>query len=503
MSNKLSIHFLNSSYYLIMKNIRSDITEFRKNKGFKTKDVLMRSIEEHCRSNEIKPFGDKTLQRMENEFIASEKTINIVASVLNVSPDDLKIDKTRKKLPKTEDIPLERFSEINLMPLRTIKSPFFNKNISVSTKRKFIIDVGRADNWGQHRATKQFMSLIDNYSKIKADPINEVKSDNFGSQEELKKMFDLEDDIQELIDALVEGYEFESSQDSYDSNPIVYAQSQRGKKLNPIYIYYGLHPFTTYWPYPKSWWKDNTPLGQFTEYFDGEDSLSTFNPNKPNEYILAPVSNLYSFFVLCRHPKLQKITYNNLVSKTVLEDMDIVYKKQQNGDFSFKNLGTKIIGKSYTASTFKAMLKTISEGLRSELPNNILKDFNFIYGSEDKLNFDNGMPKDPDDWRVETQIRQDKCYEIITNDSRFYNVVKFDDWASLSKSFTLDDNLDQKSRQAWIKKKNYKIVLEEYVSKLLPYYDYNVKKTCEIILEGGKTLTKALEKSGPYSYEDI
>ena len=129
-----------------------------------------------------------------------------------------------------------------------------------------------------------------------------------------------------------------------------------------------------------------------------------------------------------------------------------------------------------------------------------MKDFNFIYGSEDKLKFDNGMPKDPDDWLAETEERVEKCYDTITKDSRFYNLVKFEDIPL--KSFKIEDNIDQKSREAWIKKTNF-FLLRDYISQLLPHYDYDEKKTIETILNGGKKLGVELKKSKPITVEDI
>ena len=45
--------------------VRDRLIEIRKSKGFKTRDMLMRSIEKFCKENNEKSFTDKTLQRME------------------------------------------------------------------------------------------------------------------------------------------------------------------------------------------------------------------------------------------------------------------------------------------------------------------------------------------------------------------------------------------------------------------------------------------------------
>ena len=103
------------------KNVTDKLIEIRKSKGFKTRDMLMRSIEKFCKENNEKSFTDKTLQRMEKQQVASEKTISIVAAVLNIEPNNLRIG---SKVNYTKVITDEAYSEIILIRLDTIKNKY-------------------------------------------------------------------------------------------------------------------------------------------------------------------------------------------------------------------------------------------------------------------------------------------------------------------------------------------------------------------------------------------
>ena len=98
------------------KNVNAAIKQIRINKGFKTRDLLMRSVEKYCKDNKQKVVGEKTIQRMENDLIASEYTISVVSKVLNITPEDLKINVQQNSKNK---IPEEVYSTINLKKLES------------------------------------------------------------------------------------------------------------------------------------------------------------------------------------------------------------------------------------------------------------------------------------------------------------------------------------------------------------------------------------------------
>ena len=510
------------------KNIRSDFVQLRESRGFKTKKSLMRAIEEHCKKNGIPSFKDKTLQRMEKHNSASENTIKIISAVLNISEENLKLTIKKKgdvKKSFVDDIPLERFSEIPLIRLSSLKSKYFKKYLPLSTKRKVIMDIGDTENDNQFIAAKRFIYLLDKLAKEEKDIVKLVESDSFGSYADLQKKVNLEDELQKLLDGLQSGYKFEIEEETETTDFICYPNPNKRKQLNPIYIYYGTHPYVTYWPFPKMMFEDKMNfIGVFKNHFDGikftqKDTGFTYDPDEKNNYVLCALSNMYSFFILSRHPNLEKITYKNQVSKIILEDQNIIRELIKDGTIKdadpnfglerLENSGVRIIGKTVSSQNYNQLLKSIKNqeplalegpGVLENLPNNLLEDFTFIYGAEDKFNFDNGMPRDPDDWLVETNNRIEKCYEIIINDSRFYNLVKYADFLEY---FKITDNIDQKSRESWVKKRGFRFETKEMISQLLSHYDYDINKTTETILEGGNKLDEELKKSKPITIEDI
>ena len=188
------------------KNVTDKIIEIRKSKGFKTRDMLMNSIEKYCKENDEKAFGDKTLQRMEKNQIASEKTIRIVSSVLKLNPEDLKLN-SNNKLPKKIIID-KAYSHILLRKFQTINNKSFQDNFSKTNKRKFILDLAEIKNYGQKLAINKFIELIDLYSMNKLDIIKKIKSDDFGSTSLTNSKNYYEDKIEDYIRSFSNGYQF-------------------------------------------------------------------------------------------------------------------------------------------------------------------------------------------------------------------------------------------------------------------------------------------------------
>ena len=111
------------------KNVRKDIKEFRQKLGFKTRDLLMGNIEDYCKSNkEIKKIiNEKTIQRMENDFFASDHTLKIYSAVLKVEVNQL-LEESQKN------------SKFELESYKNIITDFLNKNIELS---RLIIDINQ------------------------------------------------------------------------------------------------------------------------------------------------------------------------------------------------------------------------------------------------------------------------------------------------------------------------------------------------------------------------
>jgi len=489
------------------KNVTDKLIEIRKSKGFKTRDMLMRSIEKFCKENNEKSFTDKTLQRMEKQQVASEKTISIVAAVLNIEPNNLRIG---SKVNYTKVITDEAYSEIILIRLDTIKNKYFQNNFSKTEKRKFIMDIADCDDHNQKKIIKEFIKLIDGYSEKKTDILKKIDADNFGSLEEVNSNISLEDELESILNSLGGGIQF-----YYPEYSNQYYPQPEWERIKPIYIYYGMHPYATYWPVPTPFYKtklNDSISGGFSKHFPNkkfsDPSGYTYYPDKINDFVLAPLSNLYSFFVISTHPNLNKITYNNQVSKVIVKDWSAVANTlQQNNldkdiDFNrdeniFKNIETKILGKKFKG-LFDNIIKDIYHGVDG-LPKNYLdeSDFNIIYGADktkDKI------PADPDDFLTWFDEKAFKCYFKILSDAKFYNYVKS---TSMEKYLNVEDNISYLTRDKWMKERKLYSALNEDIKQLLGHYDFKIDDVTKIILEGGKKLEEALEKSRPLTEEDI
>lgn len=483
------------------KNVTDKLIEIRKSKGFKTRDLLMRSIEKYCKDNKEQAFGDKTLQRMEKNQVASEKTIAIVATVLNMDPSHLKID---SKVNYSKVIHDEAYSEIKLIKLDTIKNKYFQNNFSKTEKRKFIMDIASCDDYNQKQVIKIFIKLIDNYSEKKTDILKKIKTDNFGSLEDVNSNISLEEELESITVALNSGIQFYNP----DYSNEFYPQPARDR-IKPLYIYYGMHPYATYWPVPIDFYRTKlheTVGGGFSEYFDNQrlhdpDSGYDYFPDKKNNFVLAPLTQLYSFFIISTHPNLKKITYNNQVSKIVMNDWNTIAEKldqhnlesdlnnNDNKKSMFKNIETKILGKKFDG-LFDNIIKDISRGIDG-LPKNFLEesDFNIIYGSDEKKD---EIPRDPDDFMDWSNKKTSECYYNILSDSKFYNYIKFE---GMKEHFKIEDNISYETRDKWIKKSKMFSSLNDDIEQLLSYYDYKVNDVTKIILEGGKKLEVALKET--------
>ena len=490
------------------KNVTDKLIEIRKSKGFKTRDMLMRSIEKYCKENNEQKFGDKTLQRMEKNQTASEKTISIVAAVLNIEPNLLK---KNSDVNYSEIIPDEAYSEIQLVKLDTIKNKYFQNNFSKTEKRKFIMDIASCDDYNQKQVIKKFVKLIDEYSEKKTDILKKIESDNFGSLEEVNSNLTLEEELESITVAFNSGIQFYQIEHLGE----FYPQPQKDR-IKPLYIYYGMHPYATYWPVPIDFYRtklNETVGGGFSKYFPNKrlhDPKTGYDyfPDKINDFVLAPLQMIYSFFVISTHPNLKKITYNNQVSKIIVEDWNTIAKNldqntlrdsldDDNSKKYFKNIETKILGKKFKG-LFDNIIRDIYHGIDG-LPKNFLEDsdFNIIYGSDKKKD---EVPSDPDDFLAWAKRKQAICYSTILNFPSFYSYVKH---LGNEKHFKTEDNLSFKSRNKWIEDRKLKDCLMADIDQLLPHFDYDVHKVIDVVHEGGKKFEDALEKSKLLTEEDI
>ena len=283
---------------------------------------------------------------------ASENTINVVAAVLNVNPEELK---DRGQTPPKKKIPEEAYSTINLKRLETVSSNYFKDNFSESEKRKFILELGSNTKGGQIQAVKQFMSLVDSYAKLSTNIIDQIKSDEFGESSLIGQKLEIESEINFDLENLKSGCGWELNDEMY----WIPSYINEGP-TNPIYIYFDTHPYTTYWPTPEEFYLSKiaeSPSGGFSKIFDGScEKRDIFNeilyhPSQSQTFVLAPYSWLYSIFLISNESNIEKLTYKNMVSKIVMLEWQRV---ADSGHYKVLEPKNNIIGK-----TFKGLFDNI------------------------------------------------------------------------------------------------------------------------------------------------
>lgn len=480
------------------KNVNAAIKQIRINKGFKTRDLLMRSVEKYCKDNKQKVVGEKTIQRMENDLIASEYTISVVSKVLNITPEDLKINVQQNSKNK---IPEEVYSTINLKKLDSVSANYFKENFNKTGKRKFIIELGNNIQPGQVRAVQQFVKYIDDYADTSNNVIDQIMTDDFGSSKLVNDKLAAEHMIDTYLKAFKIGnsWQWEGAYESaaFDAEKL-FVPSKKVEKSNPIYVYYDSHPYATYWPVPSYFYEnkiEESAGGGFSKFFDGskpiwDGGVIKYDPSKSQKFILAPVTILYSLFFITNEPNISQLTYRNMVSKIVLKEWERIAK---NGGFKTLKPENQILGKQYEG-LFDNILKDILGGIDG-LPKNYLEDSDFtkIYMSENKF-FGTSIPG-PEEFA--------DCYEKVINNKRFFNYLN---WGAREKGLILKENSpenkNRSTREKWLKKRNAEWVIHEDIEQLIYYLD-SVDEAAELILTGGEKLTEALIKSRTPTLDDI
>ena len=304
--------------------------------------------------------------------------------------------------------------------------------------------------------------------------------------------------------------------DNEDPHP-----QENWEKITPIYIYYGSHPYATYWPVPEEFYQ--TKLienlgGGFSKYFENEsfEDKKTgyiYDSTKTRIFTLAPLTLIYSFFVISTHPNLDKLTYNNEVSKIVMDEWENIsklnYSSQEEFELDielntpkpfFSNLNNQILGKKFVG-LFENIVHDITHS--NDFPKNYIDDtdLNIIYGP----NMETYSYDDPDDYISILNTTVDECIEKILSDAQFYNYVKII-IINLKVKFSLEDNLNSDSRRKWLIKNKLITEMKDEVNQMIGYYwkgldEKNrlesIEKVNKIFLKGGKEFFGELKKTRP------
>lgn len=489
------------------KNVRKDIKEFRQKLGFKTRDLLMGNIEDYCRSNkEIKKIiNEKTIQRMENDFFASDHTLKIYSAVLKVEVDQL-LEKNQKNLIfKNEN---EIFSTSSSYVKRILNHKDLIEITQNCSKRKFIMDFNE-DNlvYGQNEGIKHAIEFIDKSTlATKGDLTTLIEDDDFGNQEKNKVNKDYQVCLNETIKGLEKGNQWISWDEVEDitrgslqgtKRPETDAEEMmkwipsESKNKYQIYTHGAKIFFDTFWPFEEFYFKKNIiNKGVFSnKIFDPKKEKridapgeTIYDPHGVNNYILVPVRLYYSIIIFSSRPSIDSINIKNNVGNIIASDL--------------MNEGNeKILYKKFN-STFNQVINDLSN--RDIYPKNYLDetDINIIY-AKDKFIYD------ADDYLYTLNELSEKCRDEILADNKFYNLVKFLNKGSFKREFNIEDNIDYNSRKKWLEKYNEFDFLLEDIKQIFGYHwqgkeiNETIEKVKNIFLEAGDNLSKELKKTTP------
>ena len=489
------------------KNIRKDIKEFRQKLGFKTRDLLMGNIEEYCNKDKDikKPINEKTIQRMENDFFATDLTLKVYAAALKVQPDQLLEENHKSFRFKKED----EVTSTNSFVKKILTNKDLMEITQNSKKRKFIMDFNEDNsNYGQNEGIKQAIEFIDKCTLTnKVNITSLIKDDEFGNQEKNKKNKDYNFCLNQTIKNLESGNEWMSWEevenatiDSFDTwgpetdaEKMMWGITKESKKKYPIYVFGAKIFFDTFWPFEKNYFEKNIKEKGLFVYDIFDPNIQNrieasgdliYDPQGINNYILLPVRLNYSIIIFSSNPNIHSINIKNNISSVVSADL-------------INDGNEKILYKEFN-STFDEVIQDISNN--HFYPKNYLDeaDINIIYSKDEFVS-------DPDDFQSVIKESSEKCLERILSDSKFYNYVKFlNSKIKILNRFSLEDNIDYSSREKWlVKHNNYNLLLES-IEQIFGYYwnghngkeaNQTIDKVTNIFLEAGDELSKELIKT--------
>ena len=505
--------------------IRKDIKDFRKAKGIKTTQELLSTIYEKLDKSKItkeqkenvikenKYFFQKSVQRLENNFVASEKTADMYTKALKVERNAISADQQDNSI-KTFKLEPYNFEQIN--SYRDLV-----RILNKSKKRKIILDYD--ENYlvpGQSEIINELIKYIDkvrinrkNMSSVfEADSFEEKKIDN----PELK----YGSNINEILKWLKIGREwltrknYENKRrdhqklDEYETDTGKHYQdyyflrdfnksinlipSQDEYPSKPIFLKAAEFKFWSYWPYDVDTVSKNP-------------AEIVYNANLPEDrkvekqYVTKILAIDYVLLVFSHNKNLSKYTVANPAYNSVIS----IINKDLNS--------LKFINKKINANFEE--VQNIIESDPEFYPKNYLEesDINLIYSDPSEYL---KMPEDYEDFVFAIQENSEKIFDKIVNDKRFLNYLMNQYPFAKNNNIEVgtekipvkEINKDRKSRLSFMKKTNLTGFLMEDIRNVFTYYfditfkgsvEDLVQKVAEIFLVGGDDLNKELKKTRP------
>lgn len=506
--------------------IRKDIKDFRKAKGIKSTQELLSTIYEKLDKSKVtkeqreniakenKYFFQKTIQRLENNFQASEKTAEMYAKALGVSRNDISADKQDNS---TKILELEPYNFEQINSYRDL-----TKIIDKSRKRKIILDYNENSLLpGQSEIISELIKRVDKAKINLKNMSNVFEADSFEIKELnnselnhgvainnilaglkngnawIKKehykdnigrfsSFDDREDVQELIAEEINYFK------SYNKDLSLIPSNSTNDGRNPIFLKAAEFRFWSYWPYEE----DSVSQNPAEIVYDA----NLPKDRKSKKYYVTKVLAIdYLLLVFSNNQNLSKYTVANPAYNSVISVID-------------KNLNSlKFINKKLNAN-----FDEVENILKSDpefYPKNYLEesDINLIYSDPGEYL---KQPEDYEDFIFSIKENSEKIFDNIISNKRFINYLVFeypnakeDNIVLKSKKISVKEiNKDKKSRLSFMKKTNLTDFLMEDIQNVFTYYfdstfkgsveDLNQKVT-EIFLVGGQELEEELKKTRP------
>ena len=512
--------------------IRKDIKDFRKSKGFKTIKVLLPTIYKNLSDKDKlkekqredaskgKYFFQKSIQRLENNFYASEKTADMYTKALGVNRKDIEEDKQQNKI---ETFHLEPFNLEQINSYRDLV-----KIINRSKKRKVILDYNEKYLLaGQSEIISELIKRVDKAKINLKNMSNVFEADSFDIEELNNPELNHGVEINNILSGLRDGNpwikkehykdnisrfsEFDDREDgrqlineeknylkSYNKNlPLIPSNSPNGGR-NPIFLKAAEFKFWTYWPYQQDTINKNP-----TEIIN--DTYLPKDKKVKKQYVTKILAIDYLLLVFSHNQNLSKYTVANPAYNSIISVI--------NKDLS----SLKFINKKINASFEE--VENIIESNPEFYPRNYLEesDINLIFSDPSEYL---EIPREYEDFALAIQENSEKVFDIIVNDKRFLNVLmnqypfaKDGNIELGSEKIPIKEiNKDRKSRLSFIKKTNSKGFLMEDIQNVFTYYfditfkgsiEDLVQKVAEIFLVGGDDLNKELKKTRPITESDL
>ena len=508
--------------------IRKDIKDFRKSKGFKAIQDLLSTIYENLSEQDKSKltekqkekaakgefFFQKSIQRLENNFVASEKTADMYRKALKVERNDITADKENNSI---QTFKLEPYNLEQINSYRDLV-----KLVNKSKKRKIILDFD--ENYllpGQGEIINELIKYIDKARINQKNMSSVFEADSF---EAIKKIDNPElkygSNINEILKWLKDGrewltrknyedrrrdyqyldeYETDAAKHNHDyyflrdfNKSINLIPSQNEHPCKPIFLKAAEFKFWSYWPCDVDTVSQNPAEIVY-------DANLPKNKNVKKQYITKILEIDYLLLIFSHNKNLTKYTVANPAYNSVIS----VINKDLNS--------LKFINKKINANFEE--VENIIKSNPELYPRNYLEesDINLIFSDPSEYL---KMPEDYEDFAFAIQENSEKIFDKIVNDKRFLNYLmnqypfaKDNNIEVGSEKIPVKEiNKDRKSRLSFMKKTNLTGFLMEDIRNVFTYYfDFTFKgsvedliqKVAEIFLVGGDDLNKELKKTRP------